>query len=75
LLRKTLVSVRVPSAATLVVISELSGPGDVVGLCVATAAFAFAFVVWSAVVEQLIPTTANSNIVSRQIFCVTLLSS
>jgi hypothetical protein len=39
LFRNVLVSVLVPLASTEVVISELSGPGTVVGLAVAVAGF------------------------------------
>jgi hypothetical protein len=63
----------VPSAATLVVISELSGPGTVVSVGLAVA---LAFVVASpAVGEHPMPTAASKSIVNKQIFFVTLLSS
>jgi hypothetical protein len=57
---------------TLVVISELSGPGAVVsaGLAVALALFAS-----PGAVEHPMPIAASKTIVNKQIFFVTLLSS
>jgi hypothetical protein len=71
--RNVLVSVRVPLASTLVAISELSGPCEVVAWAVAV--FALALAVSFAVDEHPIAKAAINGIVKRQIFFFTLLSS
>jgi hypothetical protein len=74
LLRNVRVSVRVPSAETVVLISELSGPGAVVSAGLGLAV-AVALVASPALFEQPMPTAASKSIVNKQIFFVTLYPS
>jgi hypothetical protein len=70
---KTRVSVRLPLVSTLVVTSELSGPGLVVGLAAAVAALALALSLAVELVVQPAAKAASITIVNTQIVLVTLL--